>query len=591
VKKIIRNAILASVCSVIVSATLMASACAQAPAQGRNEAKDAVAPKAESVQAAQAPAEAAQEPQLSAEQVLATSQNVTLDFKDADINNVLKILSYKSGLNIVTTPDVTATVTIKLVEVPWEVALDVILKTYGYGYQRQGNVILVTKLENISKIQAEEPLQTDIFYLKFLDAQDAQKILVPLLSNRGKITVLYTRSQKGWQFGSFQIGKSMSTGTGLKKEEEAATKAETISIEKNAAGDFISRKADFDPSLRSKIMIITDTAAALDRVRNVILPMIDKRPKQVLIETKLVEISKNRLKDLGLDYGLGAITNAEGTTLTTQGLRQKNGQKVIAGGGRILGSEATPAAFITKEGLGAFAGTEPYNLGAQLILQKLTGTKMELIVHAIEEDIGTNTLSAPKILTLDNQEASILVGYATPILAATVTASSSGGSAAVSQTLDYYQEIGIRLNVIPQVNEDGYIKLMIHPSVTSSTTSLPATSSAGGAPVTTNYPVIDIREAQTQVLIKDGETIVIGGLLKDVKTKETMGVPFLSKIPIFGNLFKREINNTQKIDLLIFISARVVRDGDYSVEEIARLEENMGKDPVVLKNKKASSKK
>ncbi|MDD5505647.1 MAG: secretin and TonB N-terminal domain-containing protein, partial [Candidatus Omnitrophica bacterium] len=126
--------------------------------------------------------------------------NVTLDFKEADISNVLKIISYKSGVNIVTTPDVAGNVSVRLNDVPWEIALEVILKTYGFGYQKQGNIILVTKVENVAKISAEEPLQTEIITLKFLDAQDAQKILIPLLSPRGKISVLYTRGQKGWQF-------------------------------------------------------------------------------------------------------------------------------------------------------------------------------------------------------------------------------------------------------------------------------------------------------------------------------------------------------------------------------------------------------
>ena len=107
---------------------------------------------------------------------LSASENVTLDFNEADIHNVLKIISLKAGTNIVTTPDVMGNVTIRMVDVPWEAALDVILKTYGFGYQKQGNIILVTKMENIAKIASEEPLQTEIFTLKFLDAQDAQKL-------------------------------------------------------------------------------------------------------------------------------------------------------------------------------------------------------------------------------------------------------------------------------------------------------------------------------------------------------------------------------------------------------------------------------
>jgi len=511
-------------------------------------------------------------------QNLSAANNVTLDFKDADIQNVLKIISYKSGINIVTTPDVIGNVTIRLIDVPWEAALEVVLKTYGFGYQKQGNIILVTKMENISKIQSEEPLQTEIVNLKFLDAQDAQKILIPLLSPRGKISVLYTRGQKGWQFGSFKIGKEMSAQGLTKEQQSEQAQAETISIEKSAAGDLISRKAEFQPSVKSKVLIITDTSAFLDRIRNVILPLIDKMPKQVLIEARLMEVNRDKLRDLGVDWGTG-VGGATGynTPPSDLDLNGKN-SKTIAG--RNLASEFTPSFFSPQEALTAFSGKYPYAAGAELIFKKITGDKFEIIMHALEEDANTNTLSSPRILTLDNQEAAILVGYHTPILASTVTAgtASSGTGATITQTLDYYQEIGIRLNVVPQINEDGYINMIIHPSVTSSSSNVTATSTASGETTSTNYPIIDVREAQTQVLIKDGETIVIGGLLKDIKSTETIGIPFLSKIPYIGGLFRRDIHNNQKVDLLIFITAHVIKEGEFTPEEIARLEKRVDKD-------------
>ena len=529
--------------------------------------------------------------QESLPQSLAASQNVTLDFKDADIQNVLKIISYKSGVNIVTTPDVIGNVTIRLVDVPWDRALDVILKTYGFGSQKQGNIILVTKMENISKIQAEEPLQTEIVILRFLDAQDAEKILIPLLSPRGKISVLYTRGQKGWKFGTFQIGKTESQVRGLEKEAEGQTKTETISIERNATGDLISKRAEFEPSIKSKTLIITDTASSIDKIRNTILPQIDKKPKQVLIEAKIMEVNVDKLKDIGLDWGTGS-SGASGylTPPTDLGLNSKN-TKTFAG--RNLGSAVTPSLFGPKEATAAFTGAYPYSAGLELLFKKIGGTEFEVILHALEEDARTNTLSAPRILTLDNQEASILVGFHTPILSSSVSAGTSTEGPTQTQTLDYYQEIGIRLNVVPQVSEEGYINMIIHPSITSSSSNVTATNVAGtgtGAIQTTvNYPIIDVREAQTQVLMKDGETVVLGGLLKDVKSKEIIAVPFLSKLPWVGKLFKRETTDTSKVDLLIFISAHVLKEGELSSEEIAKLEKNMGGGEVV--NKEAVVKK
>ncbi|MFA6350539.1 MAG: hypothetical protein WCY12_06415, partial [Candidatus Omnitrophota bacterium] len=465
-------------------------------------------------------------------------------------------------------------VTIRMADVPWEMALSVLLKSYGYASERQGNIILVTKMENISKIQAEEPLMTEIVKLKFLDAQDAEKILIPLLSARGKISVLYSRGQKGWQFGSFKIGKDTKAGTILEKEKTDSMKQETIAIERNPAGELVSRKAEFEPSVKSKTLVITDTAANLDRIKNVILPQIDKKPKQVLIETRIMEVNRDKLTDIGFDWGTGS-SGASGYS-TAPGDLNLNSDNTYSIGGRNLGSEFTPGAFTPVEGTTTLPGTYPYKAGLEILFKKLTGQQFEVILHALEEDAHTNTLSAPRVMTLDNQEAAILVGYHTPILSSTVTAGSQNEGPTQTQNLDYYQEIGIRLNVVPQVSDEGgYINMIIHPSVTSSTASITAknVSGTGTSAITStvDYPIIDVREAQTQILMRDGETVVLGGLLKDVKSKEVIGIPYLSKIPLLGAAFKRTVDDIQKQDLLIFITARIVKDNDLTPEEIAKL--------------------
>ena len=357
-----------------------------------------------------------------------------------------------------------------------------------------------------------------------------------------------------------------------------ADESEAISYGRGESGDAVMKKAEFDPSIKSKMLVVTDTYSVLDRIRTEILPKVDIKPKQVLIETKILEVKQDKLKDLGIDWGLG-----------TDGATTLNPVTVPVSGGTIAGrsltggaegSRFTPNAFNPLEGTTAFPGTYPYVAGGQFVFNKMTGTKFQAVLHALEEDANTNILSAPRILTLDNQEASILVGYHTPILTSTVNAGTETTGPIQTQTLFYYQEIGIRLNVVPQISEEGHINMIVHPSVTSSSSSVEARNVAGtgtGAiTTTTNYPIIDVREAQTQVLIQDNETIVIGGLLKDVKTKETIGIPLISKLPWVGRFFRRDIDNISKIDLLIFITARIIKEGDLSKEEIAKLEQGAG---------------
>ncbi|HNQ50216.1 MAG TPA: secretin and TonB N-terminal domain-containing protein, partial [Candidatus Omnitrophota bacterium] len=320
---------------------------------------------------------------------LAAADNVTLDFKEADIHNVLKILAQKAGLNIVSTPDVMGTVTIKLTDVPWERALDIILKSNGFGFQRQGNVILVTKIENMAKIQSDEPLRTEVVHLKFLDAQDAQRILIPMLSARGKISILYTRGQKGWQFGSFKIGGETAASGALQKESAEKPRQEIIAVEKTGEGKFTASKIDYEPSIKSKTLLITDTDSSLDRIVNQILPKIDRRPRQVLIEAKIMEVNTDKLKDIGFDYATGQ-TGAESTALQTVTLSRKGEGISQTGAGSLASSLVTPSAFGPKAS--NIAGAYPYNLGLELMFRKLTGTEFEIIMHALEEDLKTNTL-------------------------------------------------------------------------------------------------------------------------------------------------------------------------------------------------------
>jgi type II secretory pathway component GspD/PulD (secretin) len=174
------------------------------------------------------------------------------------------------------------------------------------------------------------------------------------------------------------------------------------------------------------------------------------------------------------------------------------------------------------------------------------------------------------------------VGTKYPILKTDTTG--AGSTTVTNVTLDYYQDIGIQLNVVPQIGLNNYINMVVHPAVSSYTGTDASITSA-------KYPVIDIRETETRILMKDGETIVIGGLLKDVKSREIIGIPFLSKIPLLGIFFRRETVDTQKIDLLIFITAHIVKEGEFSPEEIVKLEERLGRGPVKKKTKAVVKKK
>jgi len=507
----------------------------EAPVQQAEPEQEPVQQEATTKEPAPQQAETKTEEQTAVVENLAASQNVTLDFKEADIRNVLKIISYKSGVNIVTTPEVMGNITIRLTDVPWDKALDVILKTYGFGYDRAGNIITVAPIDKLTSLKKQEvelaqvqPTVTEVFYLKYIDAQDAKKALESQLSGRGKITVLEMTGQAGWEFGGEELGKRKRLG-----EEKLS---------------------------RSKILIISDIAPALDKIREVVAQL-DIMPQQILIETRIIEVNRDKLKDIGFDWGIGSA-GAESKTISGTELK-KNSDNTTAQaiGGHVLGSQIKSAVFGPKAT--DISGVEPYDTGLEILYQKLTGNQFEVMLHALEEDIHTNTLSAPRVMALNNQEATILIGTRYPILKTETTG--AGSTATSTVTLDYYQDIGIQLNVVPQVGANEYINMIIHPAVTSYTSTLGANA----------YPIIETREAETRILMKNRETVVIGGLLKDVKSTGTTGIPFLSKIPFLGPLFRRDTIDTQKVDLLIFITARIVREGELTPEEIVKLENSL----------------
>ena len=453
------------------------------------------------------------------------SGNITLDFSDADVRSVLKIISLKTGVNIVASPDVTGTISIYLDDVPWEKALDVILSTYGFGYEKRANIISVAPLDKLTEQKRMEqelaqvqPTITEVFKLKFLDALDAKKALDPLISPRGRITVLEVTGKAGWEFGGEALGKRE-----LKEKERLSL---------------------------TKVLLITDIPPVIDEIR-LVLEKVDIKPKQIMIEAKILEVSRNYLEDIGFEYSTQTVGASDIT------IDAAHGDEFSAGGQVISSSSGTP---LTPAVFDPVADSlTPETAGMKLILKKLFGSKFEAIFHALEEDVHANLLSAPRIMTLDNQEATILVGEKYPI----VTTTESESTTNLQQSLDYYQDIGIQLNVVPQIAGENQINMIIHPAVTSSTENVG------------NYPIIITREVETQVLINSGETIVIGGLIKDYKQESDIGVPWLSKIPILGWFFNRDTTDITKIELLVFITATIIDEFGLTDEEISFLEKQI----------------
>lgn len=426
--------------------------------------------------------------------------NVTIDFKDADIQSVLRILSLKSGVNIVAGKDVTGSVTIRLVDVPWEKALDVVLKTYGYAYDRDDNIIRVTTIENLKK----EELSTEVFTLDYSQASEVEKSLKDILSDRGKI-----RSDA-----------------------------------------------------RSNTLVVTDMPTAIQNVRRVI-DRLDMITPQVLIEAKVIETTLGTTDKLGIKWNVQATARASArptsfpfpaiAPVNSSALRtflpQGRGQTSLAA---VSGSGTTTASTTNDFPTSTphvFQATFPVADKSEFTFGTLDFSQFQAMLQALKQRDSAKVLSEPRITTLNNQEAKILVGDVIAI--PRFERNSSTGRMEVTGYDD--RDVGIRLSVKPQINSADEIVVDIHPEIT---------SLLGYDDLTTDIkaPHFTTREAQTRVRIRNGETIAIGGLIRENLVDSRTKVPILGELPFLSRFFSFKDKTIQKTDLLFFMTVTVVSE-------------------------------
>lgn len=458
---------------------------------------------------------------------------ITVDFKDADIRNVLRVLSYKGGVNIIAGDEVKGTVTTRLIDVPWERALDVILKTYGFSYEKKDNIVRVTTIEKLraEKQAVKELKEADkqqmavinkVFELKYVDANDIKTVLERQLSPQGSITVFQKTTRAGWQM----MGLGGGAGT-------------------------ISREGEAKKEEKSNVLIVSDIPPIVEKISKLI-DELDVLPEQILIDALIVEINADDESRLGINWNIRA--DLQGAKVpTTFPFDKKEGTRgkfspSIDPSNRGQGEEFPLASDLNPVVGPGHEEFFPWISASDFTFGSLSFTAMQSVLEAMATDIHTNLLSNPRILTLDNKEASILVGEKYPILNSEVT-----DYGTLRETLDHYESIGIQLLVLPQIWEGDRINMIIHPAVTELGGSV--TGSTGFT-----APRITTREADTQVVIKNGETLVIGGLIKDQKKDTISKVPILGDIPLLGLLFRHKKTEVDKIELLVFITPHIIED-------------------------------
>jgi type IV pilus assembly protein PilQ len=424
-----------------------------------------------------------------------TGRHIDLDFKDADVHNILRLISDVGQVNIVTADDVGGTVTIRMRDVPWDQALDVILQAKHLGMVRDGNLIRVAPLDTLEKEREMEiarrrqnkelePLETRLIPISYAQAAEIMPRATDMLSERGKMSV----------------------------------------------------------DERTNVIIARDTAANLDQIEALVRNL-DTQTPQVLIEGRIVEASSTYARQIGIQWGgdfsaSAATGNPTGlafpSTVGVAGGATDN-QAPTAGLSPVSGARPNPNFAVN---LPAATGTGSGGALGITLGSIANNANLNLRLSALEEEGTLRILSSPKILTLDNREAHIEQGTLIPY---------SRISAQGIQTA--FKEAKLNLTVTPHVTADGSVLLKLK-----MTRDEPDFNNKG----TRGDPTILKREAQTELLVSDGHTAVIGGIFTRNNGTSYKKVPFFGDIPILGWLFKSRSDSDRRSEMLIFITPRIV---------------------------------
>jgi type IV pilus assembly protein PilQ len=390
-----------------------------------------------------------------------------------------------TGINMVTSDSVRGNVTLRLKNVPWDQALDIILKTKGLDRRQKGNVMLIAPA---AEIAAQEKLE--------LEAQKQVSELAPIVSET--IQVNYAKA-------SDMVGLLKSKGNSL-----------------------LSERGNVSVDQRTNKILIQDTAANIDRVV-ALIEELDIPVRQVLIESRIVLVTTNYSKELGVRFGVSSERTSGNNSAAVSGSLSEADDYVQNGATPTLNDRLNVnLPSISRAGsIGLAFARLPF------------GTLLDLELSAAEAEGQTEIISSPRVITSDQNKASILQGQEIPYQEA-----SSAGNTSVS-----FKEAVLKLEVTPAITPDDRLNLDL----------LVKKDSADFGNATLGIPPINRQEVKTRILVDNGETIVLGGIYEQTKTNNVTRVPFFGDLPLVGFLFRRKAESDDKSELLIFVTPKIVK--------------------------------
>lgn len=422
-----------------------------------------------------------------------TGERLSLNFQNIEVRAVLQLIADFTEKNLVASDTVGGNVTLRLKNVPWDQALDIILKSRGLGMREIGNVMMVAPQEEIA---AREKLE--------LESQQQIQDLAPLRTEFMQVNY---------------------------------AKATTISeLIRDDANNLLSERGNVTVDDRTNTLLVQDTGEKLSEIRKVV-EALDVPVRQVLIESRIVIANEDFAKDLGVRFGASHQGNVKALT------RGPNGKGTFASvlGGGIPGDTASLQTTFNTDGLENYivdlaaagaAANFKYTVG------KIGSYLLQLELTALQAEGRGEVISAPRVITANQREAVIESGTEIPYLEA-----SSSGATSVS-----FKKAVLSLTVTPQITPDDRIIMDL------------AVNQDSVGQVFSGIPSIDTNELQTQVLVDNGETVVLGGIFESTNRNDETSVPFFGDLPYLGRLFKRTEVERAKQELLVFVTPKIIKE-------------------------------
>ena len=438
-----------------------------------------------------------------------TGERLTLNFQDIDVRSVLQLLADTSGQNIVVSDSVSGNLTLRLQNVPWDQALDIVLRTKGLDKRRQDNVIIIgptaelasrekAELAAHKEVQELAPIRTEFMQVNYAKVSDLAKLIRP----------------------------AGGAGAG------------------GGRNSMLSPRGSLSVDERTNTLLVQDTNENLADIRRLVQTL-DVPVKQVLIECRIVVVADTYERDLGARLGVSGFTTAgAGSLLSVSGTNAGTSSMLSSA---FPPSTTVPSGFINYPPLGQRyqVNLPAAHVDGSIGLSVLAGKHLlDLELSAAQNEGKSETIASPRVITANQKQATIMQGVEIPY-----QESASSGA-----TTTQFKNAVLSLKVTPLITPDNRVILDL--DVSDDTVGAQVTSATGGS-----VPSIDTRQIITQVLVNDGQTVVLGGILGTTKSNTANKVPFFGDIPILGNLFKTTIKVNNKTELLIFITPKILREG------------------------------